>query len=198
MYIYNINQSRTNTPFPLIFVDLKPSANNKDTYLTETLHWTKVKFETPRPNQTIPQCSKCQSYGHTKTYYFHSPRCVKCAGTHFTSQCLWKDKSDVTCVLHNGNHPANYKVCTVYKDLKTFPPLRRNQEGKHSHALPHPHILLPPPTLLLSNLHWLQLWLLTLNPNNKTRIGNSRIHHKPIFKNWKYCWKYSWSKWAPS
>ena len=45
--------------------------------------------------------------------------------------------------------------------------------------------LLPPPTLLLSNLHSLHPWLLTLNPNNKTRIGNSRIHHNPIFKNWK-------------
>jgi hypothetical protein len=71
-----------------------------------------------------------------------APQCVKYAGTHFTSQCLRKDKSDVTCVLCNGNHPANYKGCTVYKDLqkRTFLPLRRNQEVKHPHALPHPHI----------------------------------------------------------
>jgi len=141
MNIY-IKQSRTNTPLPLFFVDVKPSANNKDIYLIETLYYTKVKFEPPRPKRTIPQCSKCQRYGHTKAYCFHSPRCVKCAGTHFTSQCLRKDKSDVKCVLRNGNHPANYKGCTVYKDLqkRTFPPLRRNQEGKLPHALPHPHI----------------------------------------------------------
>jgi len=140
MNIYNIKQSKTNTPFPLTFVDLKPSANIKDIYLNENLHYTKVKFEPPRQKRTIEQCSKCQRYGHTKTYYLHSPRCVKCAGTHFTSQCLRKDKSDVTCVLCNGNHSANYKGCTVYKDLQTFLPLRRNQEGKHPHALPHPHI----------------------------------------------------------
>jgi len=47
--IYNIKQSRTNIPLPLFFVDLKPSANNKDIYLIETLHYTKVKFEPPRP-----------------------------------------------------------------------------------------------------------------------------------------------------
>jgi hypothetical protein len=48
----------------------------------------------------------------------------------------------VKCVLCNGNHPAKYKGCTVYKDLqmKTFPPLRRNREGKHTYALPQPHI----------------------------------------------------------
>jgi hypothetical protein len=143
MNIFNIKQSRTNTPLSLFFVDLKPSPNNKDIYLIETLHYTKIIFEPPRPKRTIPQCSKCQRYGHTKAYCFHSPRCVKCAGTHFTSQCLRKDKSDnVKCVLGNGNHPANYKGCTVYKDLqkRTFPPLRRNQEVKHPHALPHPHI----------------------------------------------------------
>jgi len=54
MNIY-IKQSRTNTPLPLVFVDLNPSANNKDVYFIETLHYTKVKFELPRPKQTIPQ-----------------------------------------------------------------------------------------------------------------------------------------------
>jgi len=131
--IFNIKQSRTNILLPLFFVDLKPSANNKDIYLIETLHYTKVKFEPPRPKRTIPQCSKCQRYGHTQAYCFHSPRCIKCAGSHLTKQCLRKDKSDnVKCVLCDGNHPANYKGCTVYKDLqkRTFPPLQRRQDGK--------------------------------------------------------------------
>jgi hypothetical protein len=37
--------------------------------------------------------------------------------------------SDVRCVLCGRNHPANYKGCTVYKDLqkKTYPPLRLKQ-----------------------------------------------------------------------
>jgi len=56
---------------------------------------------------------------------------------------LREDKSEnVKFVLCNGNNPANYKGCTVYKDLqkRTSPPLRRNQEGKHPHALAHLHI----------------------------------------------------------
>jgi hypothetical protein len=57
-----------------------------------------------------------------------NPRCVKCAGDHLTNQCHKKERSsDVTCVLSGGNNPANYKGCTVYKDLqkKTYSPLRR-------------------------------------------------------------------------
>jgi hypothetical protein len=44
--------------------------------------------------------------------------------------CQRKDHSSaVRCVLCDGNHPANYKGCTVYKDLqrKTYPPLRLKQ-----------------------------------------------------------------------
>jgi hypothetical protein len=43
---------------------------------------------------------------------------VKCAGDHSASQCPRKERSsDVRCVLCDGSHPANYKGCTVYKDL---------------------------------------------------------------------------------
>jgi hypothetical protein len=53
-----------------------------------------------------------------------------------------KKKSEhVKCVLCNGNHPANYKGCTVYKEIqkRTFPPLRNKLEGKRLAAEPHPH-----------------------------------------------------------
>ena len=59
--IFNIKQSRTNIQLPLFFVDLKPSVNNKDIYLIETLHCTKVKFGPPRPKRTIPKCNKCHA-----------------------------------------------------------------------------------------------------------------------------------------
>jgi len=85
--IFNIKQNQTNTPLSLFFVDLKPSKNNKHIYQIETLNYIKVKFEPPRPKRNTPQCSKCQRYGHTQAYCYHSPRCVKCAGSHLTKQC---------------------------------------------------------------------------------------------------------------
>jgi hypothetical protein len=70
---------------------------------------------------------------HTQAYCYRSPRCVKCAGSHLTRQCSRKEKSEnVKCVLSDGNHPANYKGCGVYKDLqkRTLPPLRSKQDEK--------------------------------------------------------------------
>jgi hypothetical protein len=131
--VFNIRQARSNTPLPLFFVDLKPNENNKEIYLLRTLLYTKITFEPPRPKRTIPQCTKCQRYGHTQAYCFHTPRCVKCAGSHHTSQCTRKDKSGaVICVLCSGNHPANYKGCTIYKELqkRTFPQSHRRQDAK--------------------------------------------------------------------
>ena len=104
-----------------------------DIYQIETLNYTKVRFEPPRPKRNIPQCGKCQRYGHTQAYCYHSPRCVKCAGNHSTKLCPHKEKSEhVKCVLCNSNHPANYKGCIVYKEIKkrTFPPLRNKLDGK--------------------------------------------------------------------
>jgi hypothetical protein len=102
-----------------------------------------VRFEPPRPKRNLPQCGKCQRYGHTQVYCYHSPRCVKCVGNHFTKLCSRKEKSEhVKCVLCDGSHPASYKGCTVYKELqqRTFPHLRTKPEGKLSTALSHPYI----------------------------------------------------------
>ena len=91
--IFNIKQSRTNIPLPLFFIDLKQNPNNKEIYSIETLHYTKVTFEPPRPKRSISQCTKCQHYGHTQAYCFHTSRCVKCARNHHTKQCSRQEKN---------------------------------------------------------------------------------------------------------
>jgi hypothetical protein len=129
-----IKHHLTKLPLPMFYVDLKSATNNKDIFNVEYLHQCKVKFGPPKQKRNIAQCANCQRYGHTKNYCHLKPRCVKCAGSHSTTQCTSKERSSgVRCV---GNHPANYKGCMVYKDLqqKTFPPLR-------------PKIYTPPPHL---------------------------------------------------
>jgi hypothetical protein len=97
----------------------------------------KIKFKPQKHKKDISQCANCQRYGHTKNYYHLKPRCVKCTSDYITNQCHQKERSsDVRCVLCGGNHSANYKGCTVNKDLqkKTYPPLRLKQ------YIPHPQI----------------------------------------------------------
>jgi hypothetical protein len=155
-----------------IFMDLKPATNNKDIFNVEYLQQCKVKFEPPKQKRNIAQCANCQCYGHTRNYCHLKPRCEKCA-----------DSSDVRC---GGNHPANYKACTVYKDLqqKTFPPLRpkmytplphlkqtlHTQSGvTYSQITKHNSSAPPPPLLMMnpkSTLHF------------HTIIPNSSLYNK--------------------
>ena len=84
-------------------------------------------MEPPRHKKDIPQCIRCQQYGHTKNYCNRSPACVKCAKNHLTIHCPYSGKiEEVKCYNRNGNHSASYKGCEVRKQLqrKLFPPLR--------------------------------------------------------------------------
>lgn len=129
-HIHNIRHRGTKVPLPMFYVELEPNANNKDIYNIDAIMHLKVKFEPPHQKREIPQCTKCQRYGHTRRFCHHSPRCVKCAGEHLTATCQRKEKDrDVLCVLCNGNHSANYRGCTIYKQLqeKNFPKLRNKR-----------------------------------------------------------------------
>lgn len=117
--IWNIQNRKTKQALPMWNIELKPNDNNKDIYNVKSLLQCRVIFAAPKPIRTIPQCSNCQEYGHTQKFCHRQPRCVKCAGSHHTSECPRKERSDkVKCILCDGNHPANYKGCTVYKELQ--------------------------------------------------------------------------------
>lgn len=130
--IWNIKQRNTKKELPLFFIELKPADCNKDIYNIDRLVHSVVKVEPPHVKRQMPQCAKCQRFGHTKNFCNRSPRCVKCTGNHMTSECPRKDRNkDVRCVNCNGNHPANHRGCSVYKELqqRMYPPLRSKQLG---------------------------------------------------------------------
>lgn len=143
--IWNVKQRITKKSLPMHFIEVESKDNNKDIYNIKSLLHCRVIFEPPRPKRDIPQCSNCQQYGHTRKYCFRKPKCIKCAGDHASSNCERKERSDsVKCILCDGNHPANYKGCTVYKELQKikFPtqPAKRRQIKQSVHRLSHTEI----------------------------------------------------------
>jgi hypothetical protein len=66
--VFNIRHRLTKTPLPLYFVDLEPCDNNMSIFDLHFLCNMKITFEAPRKKNSIVQCTRCQSYGHTKTY----------------------------------------------------------------------------------------------------------------------------------
>ena len=141
IHVQNVLQSGTKKPLSLFAIELKTNKNNKDIYSITNLLHCKINFEPPHQKRSLPQCTNCQKYGHTKNFCTKSPVCVKCAGSHKTIQCLIKQKSDhIKCALCGAKHTANYKGCMVYKELrvKRFPPLRKKEnEPKSSEAKEH-------------------------------------------------------------
>lgn len=137
--IWNVKQSITKKPLPMFFVDLKSKGNNKDIYNVKKLGHSIVTIEAPHARRNIPQCTKCQRFGHTKNFCHRAPRCVKCTGQHHTSECTRKAKDEnVTCVNCGEKHPANYRGCIIHKQLqeKMHPKLReRNRTSKENRAV---------------------------------------------------------------
>lgn len=137
--VWNIKHRQTKKPLNIFYIDLKPQSNNKNVYNVKSILNCIVTFEAPRAKREIPQCTNCQQYGHTKKFCHREAKCVKCAGAHHTSECPRKERSDkVKCILCDGNHPANYKGCTVYKELQKiqYPTPYQRKNWKQNNAKP--------------------------------------------------------------
>ncbi|KAF0705838.1 Uncharacterized protein FWK35_00035216, partial [Aphis craccivora] len=141
--VTNIKHNLTKNPLPLFFVDLEPDSSNQDLFKVTSLLHTKIKVEEPHKRREIPQCLNCQSNGHTRAYCAYAPRCVKFAEYHHTSTCNKPPDTPATCALCSGNHPANYKGCTVHKELQSrrrqpSTTIKHNQHYQQHQPTPHP------------------------------------------------------------
>lgn len=129
--ILNVRHRKTKEPLPLYFIDLEPKPSNKNIYDIQYLCNMKITVEAPRKKNTIVQCTRCQCYGHTKSYCARPYACVKCGGDHNTILCKKHPNTPATCALCGGNHPANYKGCDIYINLQkarnktTYEPRRK-------------------------------------------------------------------------
>jgi len=116
--IVNTHHRQTKEPLNLFFVDLEPADNNKDVYNITALQNKIILIESPQVNKKhVPQCVRCQQYGHTRTYFNKPYACVKCRGSHNSSDCVKQKDTPAKCALCGGNHPANYKGCEHYHNI---------------------------------------------------------------------------------
>lgn len=115
--VINVRHSKTRDPLPLFFVDLDPAPNNPQIYKLDLLLNAKITFEPHHKKTGVPQCTRCQRYGHTKNFCRRAFRCVKCGQEHKTAECKKSKDLPAVCALCTGSHPSNYKGCTVYQDL---------------------------------------------------------------------------------
>lgn len=105
----------TDKPMPICLVILS-GTNAKDIYELTELFYLKIIIESFK--KTGPsQCHSCQKFGHGSKNCGNSPRCVKCAGTHNTSECTKTRDQPPTCANCNGAHTANFRGCPSYSEI---------------------------------------------------------------------------------
>lgn len=109
--------NRQKQPSLTVAVELDNNQKAKDIFKLERLCYAVVRVE-PRKYENIPQCFKCQRFGHTKNYCQMEPRCVKCLGNHLYQNCTKTADTPPTCTNCKEPHPANYRGCKHYLSIK--------------------------------------------------------------------------------
>lgn len=105
-------------PIPLCAIEIKKDGKENDIFKLDRLFYSIVEVQPRRKSSTIPQCTRCQRYGHTKNYCKLDPRCVKCLEPHHYSECPKRPNEQPSCVNCGENHTANYKRCPYYINIK--------------------------------------------------------------------------------
>lgn len=106
-------------PMPLCIVDLERDVKGNEIFNLTKFDHSIVSVEPRRKTKDIPQCTRCQRFGHTKNYCKLQPRCVKCSQNHHYLECPKRPGEMPSCVNCGANHTANYRGCPYYTDLKT-------------------------------------------------------------------------------
>ncbi|KAL4105354.1 hypothetical protein QTP88_020597 [Uroleucon formosanum] len=116
--VTNVLHKVNKNPLPLFFIDLEPTLQSNEIFQLSSLLHCKIKVEEPYKPKQISQCFNCQQYGHTRGYCGYHPRCVRCGADHQSSACPNSRDVPPKCVHCSQNHPANYKGCSIYKELQ--------------------------------------------------------------------------------
>lgn len=159
---------RDRQPMPLCAVELDNNEQGKKIFYIKQIQHALIRVEYRRKPRNIPQCTRCQRYGHTKNFCHLTPRCVKCPQNHHFSECTKPKEAEPTCINCGGAHSANFKGCSYYLGLKK----------KSDSNPPQQNLSTSPPTLNLQNFP-----NLTANSPSASPSTPSWPHSVPIKTN---------------
>lgn len=113
------NEHVSKVPLPLFMLTFSNQQDVKSVFAMTHISKTKIKVEALKKHKdNIPQCKRCQRYGHTTKFCNRDAKCVKCAGSHLTANCKLPKKITPKCANCQEAHPANYRGCLVAKELQ--------------------------------------------------------------------------------
>uniref|UniRef100_A0A2A4JZV6 Pre-C2HC domain-containing protein n=1 Tax=Heliothis virescens TaxID=7102 RepID=A0A2A4JZV6_HELVI len=109
---------RSKEPLNMFMLSFDKNEDVNRIYNIKTILGCKVDIQPLKTSKLLPQCKRCQAYGHTQKYCSKEPRCVKCTGKHLTRDCTKPTDTKPKCVHCGEAHPASYRGCVVAKELQ--------------------------------------------------------------------------------
>lgn len=122
-------------PLNMFILSFENDEEVKKVYGISNILGCKVEIHPLKTSKLVPQCKRCQAYGHTQKYCSKEPRCVKCTGKHLTKDCQKPMEEKPKCVHCGESHPANYRGCIVAKEMQD---IKNRQNKKQPTAQPKP------------------------------------------------------------
>lgn len=160
-------------PIPLCVVELTACEEATEIYKLRHICKALVTVEPRKKATNIPQCHRCQRYGHTKNYCALKERCVKCTEDHPPNQCRKTVKEPPTCVNCGEAHPANYRGCKVHKEIQQHRPQSRETDQSNNQPNRSTSYKPKPSSFRSHNMSYAQV---TVNQNeNQTPTNNTEI-----------------------
>lgn len=116
--VIKVYKMRTESQWPLFLV-----ITDKETVLkslqrnVKYVCQTRISWERRRNSRALTQCHRCQRWNHATSNCHSTPRCLKCAGNHWTRDCTLSREEKPTCANCEADHVASNLECPVYKGL---------------------------------------------------------------------------------
>lgn len=106
-----LRNRQTNTNRDLFLVVLPKKPKSKEVYHLQNMGYYRISVESLKKKQSPAMCYRCQDYFHHSSRCTRTPRCLKCAGNHWSRDCPKPPDTPATCLHCSGNHTANYSGC---------------------------------------------------------------------------------------
>ena len=78
----------------------------------------RIRCETFRPKPQVTQCYQCQGFNHVAKDCKNEVKCLRCAGSHKSTECPNKNQDNlvVRCSNCKGDHASVSKECPKFKE----------------------------------------------------------------------------------
>lgn len=161
--LFKKNDNGITIKLPIYIVCFAPNTNKTNVFSVKSVCHCLIVWEKYKSKIQILQCYKCQSFGHSSKNCFKTPKCVKCAGPHPSSDCIDSTSVVIKCANCGEPHSANNKACSVFKKVCEK---RAVSQSNILHNPPISYTTVPP---TFTNMNYP---VLPTNKNNSIQLTN--------------------------